>query len=147
MGKCLALLHCNKRRGLITPGGAVGPGILRGAAERDLQGLEILKDFRRLFHDARRPERVSSETVRGCMSAIAPRALPSPSFVPESLRWRARARECRLAASRMRQDFARERMLKAAETFDRNAREVREREIAGGVSRIGELVWELYRAR
>jgi hypothetical protein len=81
------------------------------------------------------------------MSAIAPRALPAPTFVPESLHWRARARECRLAASRLRQDFARERMLKAAETFERNAREMRDREIAGGVSRIGELVSELYRGR
>ena len=45
----------------------------------------------------------------------------------------------------MQQDFAREHMLKAAENFERNARDTREREIARGISRIGELMRDLKR--
>ena len=53
-----------------------------------------------------------------------------PPLVPESQHWLNRARQCRLIAGRMRQDFAREHMLKAADAFERNAAESREREIA-----------------
>ena len=45
------------------------------------------------------------------------KVMPSPSLVPESQHWFLRARQCRQIASRMRQDFAREHMLKAAENF------------------------------
>ena len=73
------------------------------------------------------------------------KVMPSPSLVPESQHWFLRARQCRQIASRMRQDFAREHMLKAAENFERNARDTREREIARGISRIGELMRDLKR--
>ena len=64
----------------------------------------------------------------------------APNIVPESQHWRARARQCRAIASRMRGDFARERMLKAADTFELKAQESREREIVHGISRMGELM-------
>jgi hypothetical protein len=70
---------------------------------------------------------------------------PSPSLVPESQHWRARARQCRAIASRMRGDFAREHMLKAADTFELKAEESKEREIVHGISRMGELMRELRR--
>ena len=63
-----------------------------------------------------------------------------PSIVPESQHWRARASQCRAIASRMRGDFAREHMLKAADTFELKALESREREIVHGISRMGELM-------
>jgi hypothetical protein len=40
----------------------------------------------------------------------------------------------------MRGDFAREHMLKAADTFELKAEESKEREIAHGISRMGELM-------
>jgi hypothetical protein len=72
-----------------------------------------------------------------------PRLKPSP--VPESEHCRVRARECRALAGRLRLDFARERMLNAADGFERSALESREREITGGMSRLGELVRGLHR--
>ena len=68
-----------------------------------------------------------------------------PGFMPDSEHCRARARECRALASRLRLDFAREHMLKAATDFERNAFELREREITFGISRMGELVHGLHR--
>ena len=64
----------------------------------------------------------------------------APSIVPESQHWLMRARQCRAIASRMRGDFAREHMLKAADTFELKAQESREREIVHGISRMGELM-------
>lgn len=77
----------------------------------------------------------------------AAKVMPSPSLVPESQYWATRARQCRLIASRMQQDFVREHMLTAAENFERNATESREREITRGISRIGELMRDLHRGR
>jgi hypothetical protein len=74
------------------------------------------------------------------MPATALYLTPSPSLVPESQHWRVRARQCRAIASRMRGDFAREHMLKAADTFELKAEESKEREIAHGISRMGELM-------
>jgi hypothetical protein len=74
------------------------------------------------------------------MPATAPYLMPSPSLVPQSQHWVLRARQCRAIASRMRHDFAREHMLKAADTFDLKALESREREIVHGISRMGELM-------
>ena len=65
--------------------------------------------------------------------------------MPESEHCRVRARECRALAGRLRLDFARERMLNAADGFERNALERREREINSGMSRLGELVRGLHR--
>ncbi|MGH6788784.1 MAG: hypothetical protein ACRECC_03785 [Pseudolabrys sp.] len=84
------------------------------------------------------------------MSAPAPKFVPSPnlvpaSLVPESQRFRVRARECRVLAGRLHLDFARERMLSAADGFERGARDAQEREIAGGISQLGELVRGLHR--
>ena len=79
------------------------------------------------------------------MPATAPRMTPSPRLVPESQHWLFRAQQCRAIASRMQQDFAREHMLKAAENFERSARETKEREIARGITRIGELMRDLHR--
>jgi hypothetical protein len=79
------------------------------------------------------------------MSAAAPKSMPSPNLVPESQHWRLRAQQCRFIATRMQQDFAREHMLKAADTFERNADETKEREISRGISRIGELMRDLHR--
>ena len=61
------------------------------------------------------------------------------SFVPfvESQRWHARALECRRAADLFRDNFARERILKAAANFEDIAAEIRKREFAQGV-----LPWE-----
>ena len=81
------------------------------------------------------------------MLAPAPQFTPSPSLVPESQHWLNRARQCRLIAGRMRQDFAREHMLKAAAAFERNAAETREREIARGIREIGSLMRDLHRGR
>ena len=60
-------------------------------------------------------------------------------FVPfvESQRWHARALECRIVADLFRDNFARERMWKAAANFENIAAETREREFAQGV-----LPWE-----
>ena len=65
---------------------------------------------------------------------------PSPSHVPQSQHWLLRARQCRAIARRMRHDFAREHMLKAANTFELKALESKEREIVHGISRMGELM-------
>jgi len=81
------------------------------------------------------------------MPATALYLTPSPSLVPESQHWRARARQCRAIASRMRGDFAREHMLKAADTFELKAEESKEREIVHGISRMGELMRGLHQAR
>ena len=81
------------------------------------------------------------------MLAPAPKFTPSPPLVPESQHWLNRARQCRLIAGRMRQDFAREHMLAAAAAFERNAEESREREIARGIRELGSLVHELHRGR
>ena len=66
---------------------------------------------------------------------------------PESQRCRARALECRATADLFRVDFARHHMLKAAEDFDRIAREAREREIAQGILHLGKLVNDLHTTR
>jgi hypothetical protein len=79
------------------------------------------------------------------MAAPLPKLKPSPGLVPESEHCRVRARECRALAGRLRLDFARERMLNAADNFERNALEMKEREITFGMSRLGELVHELHR--
>ena len=78
------------------------------------------------------------------MLAPNPRFTASPEIVPQSQHWLNRARECRMAADRMQQDFAREHMLNAAAAFERNAAESREREIAGGIRQLGTLVHELH---
>jgi len=86
------------------------------------------------------------------MPVSAQKFVSSPSLVPASLapesqRCRARARECRALAGRLRVDFAREHMLNAAAGFERNAREAQEREIARGISQLSELVRGLHRAK
>ncbi len=81
------------------------------------------------------------------MLAPAPKFTPSPPLVPESQHWLNRARQCRQIAGRMRQDFAREHMLKAADAFERNAAESKEREIARGIREIGTLMHELHQGR
>jgi hypothetical protein len=81
------------------------------------------------------------------MLAPTPEFTPSPPLVPESQHWLNRARQCRLIAGRMRQDFAREHMLKAADAFERNAEESREREIARGIRQIGSLMRDLHQGR
>jgi hypothetical protein len=80
------------------------------------------------------------------MPASSPRLKALPGLVPESEHCRVRARECRALAGRLRLDFARECMLNAADRFERNARETREREITHGMSRLGELLHGLHRA-
>jgi hypothetical protein len=83
------------------------------------------------------------------MAATAFDLTPSPSQVPdiapESQHWRVRARQCRAIAGRMQDDFAREHMLKAADTFELEAEESKEREIVHGISRMGELMRGLHR--
>ena len=81
------------------------------------------------------------------MLAPNPRFTSSPDLAPESQHWLNRARECRLAADRMQQDFAREHMLNAAAAFERNAAESREREIERGIGRIGSLMRDLHQGR
>jgi len=54
--------------------------------------------------------------------------------LPESQRCRARALECRATADLFRVDFARHHMLKAAEDFDRIAREARIPHVEIGIS-------------
>ena len=81
------------------------------------------------------------------MLAPNPAFTSSPDLVPESQHWLNRARQCRLIAGRMRQDFAREHMLKAADAFERNAEDSREREIAGGIRQIGSLMRDLHQGR
>jgi hypothetical protein len=73
------------------------------------------------------------------------KSITALGMMPESEHCRARARECRALAGHLHLDFAREHMLKAAADFDRNALEIREREITHGMSRIGELVRGLRR--
>jgi hypothetical protein len=75
----------------------------------------------------------------------APKFVTSPSLVPESQRFRARARECRVLAARLRLDFARERMLNAADRFEQSARDAQAREIEHGIVQLGELVRGLHR--
>ncbi|MGC1465565.1 MAG: hypothetical protein WA792_07515 [Pseudolabrys sp.] len=79
-------------------------------------------------------------------SLVPPRLVPT-SLVPESQRCRVRARECRALASRLRVDFAREHLLKAADGFERSARDAQEREIGHGISQLGELVRGLHRTK
>jgi hypothetical protein len=71
--------------------------------------------------------------------------VPSPSLVPESQRCRVRARECRALAAQLHGDFARDHMLKAADDFERIARDAAEREIVHGIWQLGELVRGLHR--
>jgi len=81
------------------------------------------------------------------MLAPTPRFTPSPDLVPESQHWLNRARQCRQIAGRMQQDFAREHMLKAADAFERNAAESRQREIARGIREIGARMRDLHQGR
>jgi hypothetical protein len=76
---------------------------------------------------------------------LTPSPSQGPNIVPQSQHWLARARQCRAIADRMRNEFAREHMLKAADSFELEAQESREREIAHGISRMGELVRGLRR--
>jgi hypothetical protein len=69
----------------------------------------------------------------------------SPDLVPHSQHFRARARECRALAGRLRLDFAREQMLSAADDFERIAYEAREREIVHGIWQLGALMRGLHR--
>jgi hypothetical protein len=66
------------------------------------------------------------------------------TLFPESQRYRARAVELRSFAGALHVDAARRRMLKAAEDFDRIAREARVREIAHGISGLGKLLQQLH---
>ncbi|HTT48151.1 MAG TPA: hypothetical protein VMG39_09135 [Pseudolabrys sp.] len=65
--------------------------------------------------------------------------------MPESLRYRARAQQCRAMAKVFRADFARHHMLKAAADFERIARDAREREVVHGIAELGALVRGLHR--
>ncbi len=67
--------------------------------------------------------------------------------MPESLHCRARARECRAMAARFRGDFARRHMLKAADDFERMARDAQEREVLTGIAQLGQLVGVLHGLR
>jgi hypothetical protein len=69
---------------------------------------------------------------------------PSPELVPESERFRAHALECRVLAGYLRDEFARDHVLKAAADFDRIARDEKEREIAHGMVQIGVLMRGLH---
>jgi hypothetical protein len=60
-------------------------------------------------------------------------------MVPESRRYRTRARECRSIAERLRVQAAREQMLKAASDFDRMAHDAEQREIEQGLSHLRAL--------
>ncbi len=67
--------------------------------------------------------------------------------LPESERYRARALECRATAGLFRTDITRGQMLKAAADFECIAEETRNREIAQGISQLGNVLHQLHAAR
>jgi hypothetical protein len=79
------------------------------------------------------------------MAVFAQNPPAPPGPVPHSQHCRARARECRALAGRLRLDSARQQMLSAAEDFERIAYEAREREIVHGMSQLGALMRGLHR--
>lgn len=70
----------------------------------------------------------------------------SPSIIPESRRFRTRARECRTMAERLRVQAAREQMLKAASDFERMAQEAEQREIAQGLGQLNDFAASQHRS-
>ena len=56
--------------------------------------------------------------------------------IPESRRYRTRARECRSMAELFRVHIARDQLLKAATDYERMAQETKQREIAQGLSHL-----------
>jgi len=71
------------------------------------------------------------------MSALAKPVLPSQ-------RYRARAENCRAMAARFHGDFARRHMLKAADDFERIARDAQQKEIVSGMAELGEIVRKVH---